>query len=89
MYRSYVTSALIALALTCTVATRASAQNPFNINGVVPDTGIPGTVDPSGAAKELGPKNASNTKVGVIMVTRVLPARIELGRPGRGSKQFI
>jgi hypothetical protein len=66
MYRSYVTSALIALALTCTVATRASAQNPFNINGVVPDTGIPATADPSGSAKELGPKNASTTKVGVI-----------------------
>jgi hypothetical protein len=66
MYRSYVTSAVIALALTCTVATRASAQQPFNINGVVPDTGIPVTVDPSGSAKELGPKNASNTKVGVI-----------------------
>ncbi len=66
MLRSFVTGATIALALMGTVARPAAAQNPFNINGVVPDTGTTVTPDPYGSAKELGPKNASTTKVGVI-----------------------
>jgi len=54
-------------------ATRASAQNPFAIEGTVTDAAnshVTGsalkTVDPSGSAKELSPINGSTTKVGVI-----------------------
>ncbi len=46
------------------------AQNPFAIDGVVPDCG-PGCLalqfgDPSGGSKELGPLNGTSTKLGVI-----------------------
>jgi hypothetical protein len=55
--------------------TRASAQNPFSIDGTVLDA--PGgnshavgdalkTIDPSGSSKELSPINGAGTKVGVI-----------------------
>jgi hypothetical protein len=54
-------------------ATRASAQNPFDIEGTVTDSANSHasgsalkTVDPSGSAKELSPINGSTTKVGVI-----------------------
>jgi hypothetical protein len=62
---------LIALALGL-VATTASAQNPFTIDGVVPQNGSPGGVDPAqvndpfGSAQELGAGNQSTTKLGSI-----------------------
>jgi Prealbumin-like fold domain len=79
MLRSFVTSATLALALTGTFATAAYAQNPYNINGVVPDTGILPTPDPSGNFKELGPVNASGTKVGVI--NTAAPPMLEFTNP--------
>ncbi len=77
MYRSFITSAAIALALGALV-TPASAQTctanagPFCIDKIVSDasnSGIAGstkTVDPNGSTKELGPINSSTTKIGVI-----------------------
>ena len=54
-------------------APRASAQNPFLIDGVVTDAANSHaigsalkTLDPAGNAKELGPINSSSTKVAVI-----------------------
>jgi hypothetical protein len=55
------------------MAPRASAQNPFAIDGTVTDAAnshLSGaalkTVDPAGSSKELGPINSSSTKVAVI-----------------------
>lgn len=46
---------------------RAVATNPFVINGtVIPDAGAVQLDDVFGSVKELGPKNASSTKIGVI-----------------------
>lgn len=46
---------------------RAIPTNPFTIDGVViPDGGADQLDDPYGAVKELGPKNASSTKIGVV-----------------------
>ncbi len=48
----------------------ATAQNPYGgwvIDGTVPDgNGLINAIDPAGNSKELGPVNASNTKLGVI-----------------------
>ena len=44
---------------------------------------------PPGAPTHTRSLFLSNTMVGVIIVTLVLPGRTELGRPGRGSKQFM
>lgn len=43
-----------------------AATNPFNIDGSVPDAGTVQLNDPFGAVKELGPKNGTSTKIGVI-----------------------
>src|SRR5690349_16283034 len=43
-----------------------AADGPFTINGIVPDAGATELPDAFGSAKELGPKNASTTKIGVI-----------------------
>ena len=70
MARSLCSSAVIAIAMTGLLATRASAQTPFMVDGNVPAngtaTGPVQTPDPFGGAKELGPVNGTNTKVGVI-----------------------
>jgi hypothetical protein len=73
MCRPIVISSAIALALLGAFATRASAQNPFSIDGTVTDANNSGvapgalkTIDASGSAKELGPINGSSTKIGVI-----------------------
>jgi hypothetical protein len=76
---TFATSATVALALLGFSASRASAQaactanaGPFCIDGVITDannSGITGSakiVDPNGSTKELGPINASTTKIGVI-----------------------
>lgn len=47
-------------------APAGAASGPFNINGVVPDAGVTQLDDAFGNVKELGPKNASTTKIGVI-----------------------
>ncbi|MDX1555770.1 MAG: hypothetical protein R3212_07075, partial [Xanthomonadales bacterium] len=47
-------------------ASPAWAQNPFNIDGNVPDAGAQEFDDPFGSSKELGPVNGASTKIGVI-----------------------
>jgi hypothetical protein len=69
MRPSLIRSTLVAVGLTVSMASVASAQNnPFNINGVVPDSplGGPAIPDPHGNSKELGPVNGADTKIGVI-----------------------
>ena len=73
MFRPIVTRSVIAIALIAGLATRASAQNPFSIDGIITDTnnsGVPPgalkTADPNDGSKELGPINGSSTKIGVI-----------------------
>ena len=66
MRHRFVARAVAIAAVSLVAASPAAAQNPFNINGVVPDSGIAGSVDPFGNVKELGPLNSSSTKVGVI-----------------------
>lgn len=63
----------IALALAGAIIPLSSAQatveSPFSIDGTVPDAGMSATpplTDAFGNVKELGPKNASSTKIGVI-----------------------
>ena len=68
--QKFMSIAVITLLVTAAGATRASAQNPYVIDGVVPANGTPAgpvqTPDPFGGAKELGPVNGNETKVGVI-----------------------
>ena len=47
-------------------ASQAAPTNPFNIDGVVPDVGATEFLDGFGSASELGPVNASGTKLGKI-----------------------
>ena len=70
---------LAALMMIGGFATRASAQNPFNINGVVPDAGVVTTQDPQGNVKELGPVNGTATKIGVI--NTATPPMLEFTNP--------
>ena len=70
--RKLVVVGAVALALAAVLAVAAAADNPtgsgWNVgDGTIPDT--PGTAsfpDPAGAVKELGPKNGSSTKIGVV-----------------------
>ena len=58
-----------ALTIPATVFVAPAAQaddGPYNIEGVVPDGGTTELPDLFGAVKELGPLNASTTKIGVI-----------------------
>ena len=71
--RSILVHSVIAIALVGAVAGRASAQNPFAIDGTITDANNSGvapgalkTTDPNGSTKELGPLNGSTTKIGVI-----------------------
>src|SRR6187549_2247644 len=73
MYCSIIVRSVVAVALVGVVAGRASAQNPFAVDGIITDANNSGvapgalkTVDPNGSAKELGPLNGSTTKIGVI-----------------------
>src|SRR5688572_29321017 len=43
-----------------------AADDPFTIDGNVPDAGATELADPFGNVKELGPKNSNVTKIGVI-----------------------
>ncbi|MFL6109598.1 MAG: hypothetical protein ACJ72L_21745 [Marmoricola sp.] len=54
------------LLLLTPISPAGAADGPFDINGTVPDTGAVELTDASGSTKELGPKNASTTKIGVI-----------------------
>lgn len=47
-------------------AALADVIGPYNIDGSVPDGGVPSYTDPNGNTKELGPLNSSTTKIGVI-----------------------
>ena len=64
-------------------ASVATAANPFNIEGVVPDAGASSFPDPSGSEKELGPVNASNTKLGIIHTA--LPSMLEFTNPNSST----
>lgn len=65
--RSLLFSTVIAFVMTIVLMSRAFAQTPFVIDGVVPANGtVAGpmhTPDPSGGDKELGPVNGTQTKV--------------------------
>jgi hypothetical protein len=77
---TFITAAAIAIGIVGFSATRASSQTactganagPFCIDGVITDANNSGVataakiVDPNGSGKELGPINASTTKIGVI-----------------------
>lgn len=56
----------LAFAFAVTFTASAAAQNPFTIDGNVPDAGAIQTLDPHGNVKELGPINGTATKIGVI-----------------------
>jgi hypothetical protein len=77
MRNSFVLAAALSLAVAGLFPTAAAAQapecdnaGPFCIDGVLPDVNAgPATADPHGngqAGQELGPKNGSSTKIGVI-----------------------
>ncbi len=70
---------VVALGFVVAGAGSASAQNPFIINGVVPDAGVPTLPDPEGSAKELGPLNGNPTKIGVI--NTAVPPMLEFTNP--------
>ena len=66
---------LVALTIGCLVgalivgtapAALADVIGQYNIDGGVPDAGIPSYTDTNGNKKELGPINSSTTKIGVI-----------------------
>jgi len=64
---------LFATLLLAVGTSRAWAQNPFSIDGIVTDANNSGvapgatkTLDQNGNVKELGPVNSSTTKIGVI-----------------------
>lgn len=59
------TGLLLAAAVVVPLAAFA-ADGPYNIDGIVPDTGVTQLEDPEGNVKELGPLNSSTTKIGVI-----------------------
>src|SRR4051812_19019457 len=73
----------------------SAASGPFAINGlVVPDAGVTQLNDAFGSVKELGPKNASTTKIGVIhnaaspMLDATNPnGQVDLRRAWLGSGQ--
>jgi hypothetical protein len=79
--RTFATSFMVTLILI--VATTASAQNPYIIDGVVPANGMPTpptqTPDPFGNVRELGPVNGSATKLGVIHLAT--PPMLEFTNP--------
>jgi hypothetical protein len=76
MSKLSITRSISAVAITAVfvgfTATKAAAQNPFSIDGIVTDannSGVAGalrTVDLDGNSKELGPTNGSSTKFPVI-----------------------
>ena len=80
-HKGFVTA--VTAALTLALATSASAQSPFVIDGAVPAngtlTGPAQTADPFGSVRELGPVNGSNTKVGVIHTAT--PPMLEFTNP--------
>lgn len=55
----------VAAAIVQSGAARAST-NPFAIDGTVPNAGAAELTDLFGSVKELGPKNGSSTKIGVV-----------------------
>jgi hypothetical protein len=75
----FVRSLAIAIALTGITVAPASAQNPFNINGIVPDPDIPVVNDPTGNVQELGALNSNTTKVGVVHADA--PATLDFTNP--------
>lgn len=56
-----------------------AADGPFTIDGSIPDAGAAELTDPFGNVKELGPVNASTTKIGVIH--NDVPPTLDLTNP--------
>jgi hypothetical protein len=56
----------VSAAVVVSAPSAQAADGPFNIDGTVPDAGTTELPDPFGNVKELGPINASTTKIGVI-----------------------
>jgi hypothetical protein len=70
----FVTRLALALAVVLALAPRAHAQNPFTIDGNVPDAGTLRTPDPAGNTSELSPLNGANYKLGVIHLVGSTPS---------------
>lgn len=69
-----------ALVIATAPAAIAGMIGPYNIDGTVPDSAsIPEYTDPAGNTKELGPVNASTTKIGVIH--KDVPPTLDLTNP--------
>jgi len=79
--RRRVISTLVVLGWMGAFASGAAAQNPFSMDGTVPDAGVPTTQDPQGNVKELGPKNGDPTKIAAI--NRALPPMLEFTNPNQ------
>ncbi|CAN7321457.1 hypothetical protein LJR027_001623 [Terrabacter sp. LjRoot27] len=88
----------LALGVSVVVAPMArAADGPWSIDGTVADAGatlLEPPVEPYGNVKELGPKNASTTKIGVIhnastpMLEKTNPnAQVDLRRAWIGTKR--
>ena len=79
MRRSIIVT-LVAVVAIGAFATRAAAQNPYIIDGVlVPDATVPTLQDPQGNAKELGPKNGDPTKI--LAINRAVPPMLDFTNP--------
>lgn len=66
-YAGILTAAILGLSAALVPVLSANADDgPFDVNGSVPDNGATELSDTYGNVKELGPKNASTTKIGVI-----------------------
>src|SRR5436190_8255087 len=62
-------AALVAPLTLLTTSSAQAADGPYDIDGTVPDAGLPADAnlpDVFGSVKELGPLNSSTTKIGVI-----------------------
>jgi hypothetical protein len=82
MYARCVFCVIVIVGLAGVAAQPAAAQNPFNINGVVPDTGIAAVPDPFGNVKELGVTNSANSNVKVGNVnTKTPPGVLDFTNP--------
>ncbi|MBD3941675.1 hemagglutinin [Microbacterium sp. NEAU-LLC] len=82
--RAGIAAAIVSCLVAATIigtATSASAVvlGGFNIDGAVPDAGTTSYSDPNGNVKELGPVNASTTKIGVIH--NDVPPTLDLTNP--------
>jgi len=74
---------ILASSIALVWAAAAVAANPFTIDGAAPDAGAVGFQDPVGSVKELGPVNASDTKLGSIHTAA--PPMLEFTNPNSST----